>query len=376
MEDPTAKPTSWGFERVEWAAVNPGTLGIYRVSGMAQTQDGSQPFSMVFKAVGDVDLTGHPLDEGYIHLPEDWNYWKREALVFQSGVLDGYRGPLVAVRCLGVEDNGDSAFMWLEELHDDGGRQVWPIDRLVLAAQHLGRFSGDHLGAPPSVDDYPWLCQNFTHDWVAMSLLIGAKEACESDEVWRHPLLRNAFPRSPRQRVASLLADVEALLETAHSLPATLTHHDAHWDNLFRRSDGEVEQTVVVDWGFLGLAAVGEDLGHQVGVNVFHLRVPAGDASSYEEGASRSFLEGVSKAGVQVDRQRVRLVSQAVAALRMVSFAAAHVAWLSDEDEAPWPDEWATARHLDVDQLLHRWAAALWWLLDLGDQARHTADLL
>lgn len=377
--DATAEASTWAFQRVGWTAVNPGTLGIYRVHGTARTSNGDRSFSMVFKAVGDVDYTGHPFDENYIHQPPDVNYWKREPLVFESGILDAYRGSLVPVRCFGVEHYRDSAFMWLEELREPGGRSAWPLDRHVLAARHLGRFSGDHVGSLPSIEDYPFLCQNFIHEWMRICLLIGTKEACESDEVWRHPGLHNVFSQSPRRRVASLLSDAEAMLQVERTLPLTLSHHDAHWDNLFRRSEDGDEQTGVIDWGFLGLAAIGEDLGHQVGVNVFHQHVAAADASRYEVAAFRAFQSGLMEAGVDVPAERVRLLSQAVAALQVVAFAAAHVEWLSEEDdegEEPWPAAWAATREVDVDELLRRWAAALMWLLDLGERARRAIDAL
>jgi hypothetical protein len=72
------------------------------------------PWVVVLKIVGDVDFTGHPLDQDYMHNPEDWNYWQREALAFESGLLGKWPGPMRPVRTLGVEHVDDShAWIWL-----------------------------------------------------------------------------------------------------------------------------------------------------------------------------------------------------------------------------------------------------------------------
>jgi hypothetical protein len=380
-QDPDVRPRTWEVKQVGWVAVDPGTLGIYRVRGVAATGGGQRPFSLVFKAVADVDLPGFP-DAGYMHEPQDWNYWKREPLAFASGLLNTYQGPLVPVRCVGVEDRGDVAFMWLEELHDDGADDRWSPERHVQAAQHLGRFNGDHVRNLPSVTTYPWLCQNFTGGWISTLTDFGTALACESDDVWRHPALRNAFPRALGSRVADLLADAEDLLAVGTSLPLALTHHDAHRENLLRHDNHGVETTQILDWGFLGIAPIGEDLGHQVGINVFHQYIAADSASEYEHAAAGAYLSGLREAGLDPDANRVRTYARAVAALQLVSFGAAHVAWLSEdvgdatEPETPWPAAWAAERGLDIDQLMANWAAAFGWFLNLGDDARRAAEIL
>lgn len=87
--DPAAAVVGWAYERLSWAAISPSTVALFRVSGTARTGSGKEvPWVAVLKIVGDVDLTGPPLDQDYMHNPEDWNYWQREALAFESGLLD------------------------------------------------------------------------------------------------------------------------------------------------------------------------------------------------------------------------------------------------------------------------------------------------
>ena len=109
-------PLSWETESMGWAAVNPATIALYRLTGRATTGSGEElAWAVVLKVVNDVDLAGTPLDVGFLHDPQDWNYWKREAVAFRSGLLTGWPGPLVPVRCLGVQDTAeDGTWVWLE----------------------------------------------------------------------------------------------------------------------------------------------------------------------------------------------------------------------------------------------------------------------
>jgi hypothetical protein len=381
--DVRARLRAWTSERVAWAAENPGTLGICRVRGTADVGTEQRPFSLVVKAVVDADVPGLPAT-GYMHEPQDWNYWKREPLAFGSGLLDDYHGPIVPVRCVGVLDRGDLAVMWLEELHDPRGSEPWSLQQHLLAARHIARFNGDHVHNLPSTTTYPWLCRRFTHGWLATLSEAGVAMVCESEHAWQHPALRGAFPRSLGPRVADLLADARQLLAIGDPLPVALTHHDAHRDNFFRQSEG-ADKTRLLDWGFLGLAPVGEDLGHQVGINLFHQYIGVDDAGQYERVATDAYLTGLREAQVDPDPKRVQTYARAVAALQMVAFAAGHVAWLEQDDdgdrETPeadrsWPAAWAAERGIDTDQLMRNWAAMFGWLLDLGDQARRDAESL
>jgi len=135
-----AWPVSWDVVSLGWAAVNPATLGLYRLTGLAKV--GSRDdvdWAVVLKVVGDVDLAGSPLDVGYLHDPQDLNYWKREAVAFESGLLDGWPGPLVPVRCLGV-DNTEPGVSWIW-LEAHGGAQIrdaWTLEEQAVLAYDLG----------------------------------------------------------------------------------------------------------------------------------------------------------------------------------------------------------------------------------------------
>ena len=57
------------------------------------------------------------------------------------------------------------------------------------------------------------------------------------------------------------------------------------------------DQTVVIDWSFLGTAAVGADLGMQVSGNLYSLYVDPRNAQAYYEAALESYVAGLRDAG-------------------------------------------------------------------------------
>lgn len=72
-----------------------------------------------------------------------------------------------------------------------------------------------------------------------------------------------------RRRIAELISDADDLLAGFDSLPVTLAHHDPQWGNLFAAApDESPARTVAIDWGFIGLATIGSDLGLHIGQNI------------------------------------------------------------------------------------------------------------
>ena len=80
-----------------------------------------------------------PADRGQ---PTDFDYWRREAHAFESGLLNGLSGGLMAPRCFGVVDQPDEAcWIWMEDVRDCFGAS-WPLEHYGVAARHLGQFNG------------------------------------------------------------------------------------------------------------------------------------------------------------------------------------------------------------------------------------------
>ena len=97
--------------------VNPVTSGIYRFSGTARSDDVIKPWSLILKQIQRIDLGER--GKGYLNDPADWNYWKREAYAFQSGILERSQGGLFPVQCYAVsEPNVSTVWIWQQDLGD------------------------------------------------------------------------------------------------------------------------------------------------------------------------------------------------------------------------------------------------------------------
>ena len=123
-----------------------GGRGIYRLAGSAHGQAAGQvyPWSLVVKIFSDAALGPTPNDIGdTIQDPTDGNYWKREILVYQSGMLDELAGGLVAPRGYGVTEHAGEWRLWLEDVEESP--KTWPLERYGVAARQLGQFNGAYL---------------------------------------------------------------------------------------------------------------------------------------------------------------------------------------------------------------------------------------
>ena len=132
LADAQAELLDWSCTRLPLYGVNPVTTGIYRFTGNARSGGTSKPWSLILKQIHWLDLDGH--GKHYLDTPSDWNYWKREALAYQSGLLDGSHGGLVPTQCYAVTEPAPTiAWVWLQDLGDDS-QQKWSIERHLLAA--------------------------------------------------------------------------------------------------------------------------------------------------------------------------------------------------------------------------------------------------
>jgi len=133
----------WRCHHIQGTHNSVATGGVYRVSGAADDRGERLSWSMVLKLVR-APIGGDS--------PADWNYWRREVLAYQSGMLEHLPGGLAAPRLLAVaEYPGEAAGLWLEDLDDDYGPD-WPLSSYGAAARCLGRFNGAYLAGQPIPD--------------------------------------------------------------------------------------------------------------------------------------------------------------------------------------------------------------------------------
>jgi hypothetical protein len=135
-----------GFEKWQYEPVFGGFGGgineahrLYRMRGTAYTQGGLRPWSMILKVLSATDGSGEP---------DAWDFWKREALLYQSGLLDdladGLADGLTVPKCYGVaEPAEDQAWIWMEDVPEAGDTDAagrWRLAQFGMAAERLGLY--------------------------------------------------------------------------------------------------------------------------------------------------------------------------------------------------------------------------------------------
>lgn len=299
----------WQVSQLGGGAGNPVSVGLYRFHGRGQEQDEPLTWSVILKIIQS------PANAGWVNMGEGddqshWNYWKRELLVYQSGLLDTLPEGLAAPRCYdAAELPGNVARLWLEDIVAANWSD-WPLDRYALTARHLGRLNGLYLAAR-ALPSFPWLSLHRTRQWVATLPWRTIP--------WEHPRLLQRYPRPEENPFRRMLLENERFLARLDFLPQTVCHGDTYPTNFIsRHSNAGQGQTVALDWALMGIAPLGDDLGQLV----FGAQTNLNEAqpADVEMALFESYLDGLRDSGCQVDPQRVRFGYTASAALRVGLF--------------------------------------------------------
>jgi hypothetical protein len=276
---------------------------IHRVSGIAAQGRLRLPWSVIRKQVRDAG-------DG----PADFSYWRREPLVYASGLLAGLAG-VTAPRCFAQGEEADGVVLWLEDLADgDGGG--WTLERFGLVARALGRLGGAQGGGWP-VPDWPWLSRGFLADWVEQA----AAGFQVFAEAVRDPLLARLYPPEVAAVMVELWQARGRICAILAGWPQVLGHLDAVPANVIIRGG----QAYLIDWAFAGRAALGEELAPLVAGSGLFGGLPAGHMAAIDQVAFPAYLDGLRAAGWAGDPVPVRFAYCAAATLR---YCIAVTTWL------------------------------------------------
>lgn len=367
LEQPILSILDWSIQPITGGASEyvAGGLGVYVVTGTArQTNRGAAPWSVVVKTV-------RPSRDADTNNPIMWNYWKREILAFQSGILKELPGNLVAPRCYAVQETPNGTFLiWIEDIHeiDDD----WTMDHYRLAARHLGQFNGAYLVDYPLPDLEPWMMPGRTHQFVEL-FPPNRKRLLESSE---SPITGRWLSVNNIDRILRLWQHRKSLLTKLDQLPTCFCHHDAFRRNLMlRRTDQDTVETVAIDWQLTGPGKVGQETGTTIGATLLFMGVSASRARELDEAIFAGYSAGLQDAGWQGDLWLARFGYTATAAL---TFGVAPCVWaVSTWVEAFMSgqgDLFEAVLGCSIGDTMAQWAEALPFLLDLGDEAIHLAE--
>ncbi|AMW13650.1 aminoglycoside phosphotransferase [Streptomyces qaidamensis] len=277
------------FEPLPHNPSNGVTAGVWRVTG-----GGRSAVLKVLTRTKETSVAWSASND-----PRHWNFWRREAYVYRSGLArvwqwHGIRAPRL-LECAERPD-GDVA-LWLEDVPGEPAT-TWPLSRHVDHAHRLGAAQG----AVGPGEEAPWLSQGFLRDYTSDRTTDEA--LLDDDEAWQHPLVQRHFPPGLREDMVRLHHDREWFLTVMESLPRTLCHLD-QWPANVR--SGGAGTSVLLDWAFTGDGALGEDLGNYLPDSVLDLFVPAAELPGLAKAAYDAYVQGLRQSGWRGDEQLVRL---------------------------------------------------------------------
>jgi len=295
--------------------------GVYRFSGNGPANGEALPWTLILKVARETPDSRAT--------PHHWRHWKREMLAYQSGLLDNLPGGLVPPRCYGAGEHRDgTTWIWMEEVRDEV-HERWPLEYYGSVARCLGQFNGTYLTGKPLPDDH-WLTRKHLRQYLesaapAVELLLNSMD---------HPLIQRALPGISAEFIQEIWEERHDILETIEHLPQTLCHLDAFRRNLFSRraADGS-DQVVAVDWSFLGIAAVGEEIAPLVNGSVAFGAVSPTEELELERIVLEGYLEGLHDAGWRGNPDLVRFGYAATLYWRYAvgGFVGEMIPWMLDE---------------------------------------------
>lgn len=249
-------------------------------------------------------------------------YWRREPLVYASGLLDALDGGLRAARCRASVERPDGAVaLWLEDV---GERPDWSVERLGAVAERLGASQGRIASRPPT---QPWLVRGWLRAYTEL----------------RQPMIESHHEGLFVPEMERVWARREEILQRVEAAPRTFCHLDFHPENLF----GDRE-TVVVDWAYCGLGALGEDAGNLVADTLLDGVVAAEQGPALRRAVWDGYLAGLTESGCDVDPKEILHTFLAGTALKFT--------WVPALAAAIGLDDLISARWLEVFPLLVSWA--------------------
>ena len=322
---------------VEWNSMGPvaassATAGLWRISTGTIDSGGStstSQWSAVLKVVHH-SKAGHKywMSSDDVHDPM---YWKREAVAYQSGLLDSLHGGLRSAALLGCFDteNGD-CHLWLEDVAGDSAT-LWPLERFGVAARHFGRAQGEFLVGRP-LPNQPWLSQGWLRSYVARRE--PDFETLPPSAAWNGSLARLAFPESLESDIRKIWNSRHRTLDALDRIPQTLCHLDSWPLNLFSGvgATGD-ESTIAIDWAYVGIGALAEDMGNLVPDSMLDLFVDSQrDGRALYETVYEGYLAGLADVGWSGDPRIVRFSLNATASLKY-AWMAPRLIFMAMDDE-------------------------------------------
>jgi hypothetical protein len=280
LHSPIGAILSW--EPLRHNASNQATGGIWRVTGEHRTA------VLKHATAAGTGTANWPVGTDGDH----FNYWKREYLAYTTGAVHDYgTGTAIAApRLLAAGERPDGSIeLWLDEV-DGEPADKWTPKRLATFARDLGRAQGRLIDEP-------------VHEWHSTRWLRQYAGRFAYDDVpWDHPVAEAHWDTELRLSLLVLWERRHELFDWAEAMPQTLCHLDVWPANLIGRGD----QSILLDWSFIGHGAIGEDIANLIADTFFDGFQPVERLDEVEQTVTESYIEGLAETGYK-DERFVRL---------------------------------------------------------------------
>ena len=151
-------------------------------------------------------------------------------------------------------------------------------------------------------------------------------------------------------------------LHALDTAPQTICHFDLHPANLF----GTDDETVLIDWSFVGIGALGEDAGNLVADAVLDFHVDPMDVVSLYDRVRRGYVSGLQDAGWSGPAATVDLAMRAS--------IAAKFAWIAPAMLRAALEKRTLLNGRPIDEAFPLWAGAVRFLISCGEEALALVD--
>ena len=347
QQEPDLEITEWTVKTLSTKGIK-NTDGLFLFSGKARAGESVRLWSVVLKILKKPDDAQEP--------HELW-YWKREVPAAQTGLLTGLPGPVAAPRFYGITEYEDSAWMWMEHIHE-AREGIWALEDYAFAARQLGQFNGAYLTRTP-VPTEAWFCQSLARQWT---------EVLNPEHAWENPFVNRYFSPEVRTRVTQLWSERERFYNALGRLPQIFSHFDCQRRNLLiRQAPAGQQELVAIDWAWCGTGPVGGEMYALIGGSSLLFEWEPLRLHELEEAAFEAYVTGLRDAGWHGDADLARLGYTTWLALFCGVTAPALAAfWCCEERRAAVSGLFGRT----LDQAASGWAALCAFSLDRADEAR------
>lgn len=282
---------------------------VYRVASTIIDSNQEQQFALILKIVKPDGSRGQ-VDHYY--------YWKREALVYHSGILSQLPSGIRAPSCYAVEEHSDdSVRIWLEDIAIASNRNDdWSFEQMRKIAYLLGKYNGAYLTGTPLPAESS-LCHAWLRSWVEVCTAY-AKPVAEQKVIWDSCLQDFNERDSLWERYRLNSNRVNSILGTIELLPRVFAHQDVHGDNIFVEQLNHTDSLVAIDWQFACISGVGEELGRMFGYALIKNKIPMSRMEVYKEELFYHYVQGLRDLGWDGNSRLVRFGFTASASLRFI----------------------------------------------------------